>query len=168
MAGVSNARRFSDADKATGLTLLAANQGNIKRTARELDISPVTLRRWRDQDLRGVGGPTEQQKEVAVGDFVEAATRIRNKALVQLEQALDRGDVRPADLNKIMGTLDDKIRLAQGMPTSRVEQQSSLPSKAEMAELMGAAVAGAIEAARSRQNVIQAEVVRELPAPAKR
>lgn len=161
MAGKSNARRFTEADKAAGLTALAANGGNIKRTAGELDISPVTLRRWRDQAKRG-NGPSEELVEAAVDDFVSTATRIRNKALTALEQAIDAGKVRPSELNAIAGTLDDKLTRASGLPTSRVETQPAM-SREEMALAMGAVIQGAIEAARNRQEVIEAEVVPELP-----
>lgn len=38
--------QYTPEEKAQALALLAANAGNIKRTARELRINPITLRAW--------------------------------------------------------------------------------------------------------------------------
>lgn len=101
----------------------------------------------------------------AVTDFVTDATRIRDKALMALEQRIDAGKASAADLNRIMGTLDDKIRLAQGLPTARTESTTPIAADREtLREVMSAAVEGAIRAARTREEVIDAEVVREIPA----
>ena len=163
MAGTSGARRFTEADKAHGLTVLAANDGNIKRTSRDLGVNTATLRRWREQARHG-DGPSEALVIAAVGEFVTDAKRIRNKALMHLEALIDAGKVPPAVLNNIMGTLDDKIRLAQNMPTSRVEQTSAIPDRETLKELMGAAIQGAIEAAEKRHDIIvEAEVVPNRP-----
>ena len=162
MAG-SNRRTFSEADKAAGLVTLAANDGNVKRTARDLGVSTVTVRRWRDQAQHGQG-PSQALVGAATDTFVADATRVRNKAMALIEAKLDKGEGTLSDLNRVYGTATDKINVAKGLPTSRTETVTNEQSREDMARLMAATIAGAIEAARTRSEVIEATVVREIPA----
>lgn len=164
MAGTANARRFTDEDKARVYATLTANGGNVKRTARECDVPPATIRRWRGQWERE-GSPPEEAVQAAAQSFVDDAKRVRNKALVLLEQKINEGDIKPGELNTVIGTLDDKIRLHQGLATSRVERTSTLPPADELRALMSGFVQGAIAAAEQRSaEIVEAEVVEERPA----
>ena len=163
MAGTSNARRFTESDKAAGLVALAANGGNVKRTARELNVNTATMRRWRDQAAHGIGPDTALVVQ-AQGNFVNQATRVRDKALAMIEAKLDAGEGSLVELNRIAGTMDDKARLALGMPNTISASTSPSMSKEDLAAVMTATVAGVIAAAKTRHEVIEATIVRELPA----
>jgi transposase-like protein len=164
MANTGTARRFSDKDKAAVLATLAANGGNLKRTARECNVLPATVRRWRDQARAGQGPPEEAVQE-AVTEFVSAAARVRDLALVSLEQKIREGSLKGSELITTVGVLDDKIRLATGQPTSRTEAASALPPPDALRELMAGVVQGAIAAAERRHGeIVDAEIVREIPA----
>ena len=175
MAGGPNARRFTDEDKARILTVLAANGGNVKRTARECDVLPATIRRWREQDAHGQGPPAEKIA-AAVDSFAADAERLRNTALEKLEALVNSGAVSARELITTIGVLDDKLRLAKGLPNSKVEHKHSLPTGEELATFQAAAldfVQAGIKAAQERHDVIvDAELVEEdaadrpgLPAP---
>lgn len=152
--------QFSDEDKARLYTALAANDWNVKRTARETGFSISTVRRYRDKFQSEP--PSTELVEAAVGDFVADAERIRNLALVQLEAAIVNGEIKPRELVTAIGVLDDKITRARGLPTSRTETVSSFPSREELGELMGGFIVGAIEAAKQRhEEIVDAEIVEE-------
>ncbi len=155
-------RRFTEADKAAVLTALAANDGNVKRTARETGVAPATVRSWRAQAAAGQG-PSEALVLAAVNDFVEDAARVRNKALALLEARISAQEIKSGELVTALGVLDDKVTRAKGLPTSRVENVSALPAPEQLRELMTGFVAGAIAAAEERQaDIVDAEVVEEI------
>jgi transposase-like protein len=166
MAGTSGARRFTNEDKARAYVTLAANEGNIKRTARETDIPPATLRRWRAQWERE-GPPSQEETEQAAGDFVSTMSSVRDKALALLEKRIDSGDINAAQLITAVGVLDDKITRAQGLPDRRVEHPN-LPPPEQIAELLGTAVSKAIQMAENRERELEiiedAEVIERRPA----
>lgn len=135
---------------------MRANGGNVKRTEAECNIPAPTIRRWRTQWEREApaGG------EVAVDEFVSDATRIRDAALVLLEQRIGSGEIKPIELIKVIGTLDDKISRAMGLDVKRVEHSLALPSAEEMEKLMGPyARAGLLAAERRHEEILDAEVV---------
>ena len=45
-------RRYTESQKAEALAILVANEGNIKGTARRLQIPEKTLAGWRDEEPR--------------------------------------------------------------------------------------------------------------------
>jgi len=153
---------YSDEDKAQILATLAANGGNVKRTARETGASPAAIRGWKGKQEQGRGIAPALIDE-AVDAFVEAAARVRNLALERLEEKIRAGDVKASELVTIVGVLDDKVTRAKGLPTSRVETQSALPDAQHLRELMSGFVEGAIRAAEQRHSdIIEAEVVSEI------
>jgi ribosomal protein L10 len=80
-----------------------------------------------------------------------------------LEERIEEGTIKPSELITTIGVLDDKIRLAKGLATSKVEHSSSLPPAAELQAVLAGVVQGAIAAAERRDEVIDAEVVSEIP-----
>lgn len=154
---------FSDEDKARVLATLAANNGNVKRTAAECKVSPAAIRSWRGKQQHGQG-VAQVLVDEAVDQFVEAAARVRNLALEKLEEKVRAGDVKASELVTIVGVLDDKVTRAKGLPTSRVETSAALPDAQHLRELMSGFVEGAIRAAEQRHSdIIEAEVVAEIP-----
>ncbi len=165
MAGTVGAKRLTEADKAQILATLAANDGNVKRTARDLGLTAPTVRRYRDKAVHGEG-PAQELVIAAVGDFVEKAETIRNKAMILLEARIMLGEIKASELITTIGVLDDKIRLAKNLPTSKVEHTSALPDAVALREALGPIVQGAIEAAgRRHDEIVDAEIVEatELP-----
>lgn len=151
--------RYTDKDKAKVFAELSANDGNIKRTARNTGMDPATVRRWRDEWNRN-GLPETVQQEIAVvaGEFLEDAIRIRGKLLRKLEEALD-GDMRATIPQYVtgIGVLSDKIRAYEAIQeTQRVEHKIVLPDQAELKELFSGILVGVVEAARERAAIIEA------------
>lgn len=157
-------RQYTDEDKAAVFTQLTVNKGNVLRTSRETGVPQQTVRDWKKEwETRGVPAPVEEIAEEIAGEFVETALRVRDKALAQIELLIP--DTRASDIQKlatIVGILEDKRRMAEGLATKRTEVTHTLPSPEEMRDLMSGFVSGAVEAARERDAVIiDAEVVEQ-------
>ena len=159
MAGRST---YSPEDKAAVMAVLAANGGNQKRTARETGVPLATLRYWIKHPESAP--PSDEQVQAAVDGFVEGAERIRDAALKKLGDLVTNDQVSARDLITTLGVLDDKITRAKGLPTQRTEHQHALPSREELAGVLGAAITGMIEMAERRDDeIIDGEVVEVAP-----
>jgi transposase-like protein len=151
------ASKYTEQDRARVFVVLTANGGNVKRTARDtgLPISTVGLwkRAWEEQ-----GPPDVNEVEVAAGDFVDSAARVRDKALAELERKIP--DATPSALVATVGMLQDKISLARGLATSRSETVHALPPAEDIAKALSEAFQVAIDSARLRDaEIIDAEVI---------
>lgn len=155
-------RVYSDEDRARAFVALTTNGGNIKRTVRDTGIPESTLRGFiRDWEENGPPADVGKIAEIA-GEFVEDATRVRDKALAELERKIP--DAKPSELVATVGMLSDKINMAKGLATSRSETVHALPPAEDVAQVLGAALQAALVAARERDvEIIDAEVVAELP-----
>jgi hypothetical protein len=157
---VAGRTRYTAEKKAEVYVVLTANAGNTKRTSRETLVPEATIRMWK----KGweVEPPNVEDIIEATGDFVEDAKRVRNKALMEMERKIP--EATPSALVAMVGVLTEKIALAQGLATRKVEVEHTLPSPEEMRDLMQGFVQGAISAAKQRQeDIIDAELV-ALPA----
>lgn len=160
------ARAYTDDDRARAYVYLTANEGNIKRTARETGIPISTLRTWRDE-WEAAGPPDTADVVVVAGEFVQDAERVRNKALLELEKKIPQAT--PSALVATIGMLTDKLNIAQGLATSRHETIHSLPSGEDIKAVLGPVLERAIQAAQMRdEEIIDAEVIdlKALPKPA--
>ena len=156
---------YDDATKAEAYVVLAANEGNIKRTSRDTGVPVSTLRRWRDEWTKKESLPSPEQLDTAVGDFANKAETIRWKALVELERQLTIAN--PADLIKIVGILDDKVTRAHGLADRTVEHRHVLPSAEELHQLVSGFAEATRQAALERaDDIIDAEVVEQADLPA--
>jgi transposase-like protein len=116
-------RTYTDRDMANVYVALRVNNDNIARSARDTGVPESTVRDWRSTWERDGGAP-QNIIEMAAGaatDFVIDATRLRDKALAELERLIDSGEVKPAQLIAAVAVTEDKIRLAKGLATSRSE-----------------------------------------------
>ena len=155
---------YTQEDKARILAVLAANGGNIKRTARETGVPVNTVRRWKTQNAQGAG-PPPAVVAAAVGEFVDEAKEVRGMALSLLKAKLAAGDVDARTAVTIVGILDDKVRLATGMPTNRTEHVNTLPPVEEVRGLLEGYGRALLEGATRRNDeIVEAEVVAEIPA----
>jgi transposase-like protein len=146
------ARTYSDDDRARAYVYLTANEGNLKRTARETNIPISTLRQWRDGWVAD-GPPDTAEVVIIAGEFVADAERVRNKALIEMERKIP--DATPSALVAMVGMLTDKLNIAQGLATSRNETVHKLPSGEEIKAILGPVLQKALAAASTRDDEIQ-------------
>lgn len=157
---------YTDAKKAEVYVVLAANDQNVKRTARETGVPENTVRRWKEF-WRVNGPPRQEEVAVAVEDFVTESEKVRNKALREIERQIDAHELKGAALVTAYGVLTDKIDRAKGLATGKVEHTLTLPSAEEARELMkGFLEAGQQMAARREEEIIEAEIVEQPALPA--
>lgn len=158
--------QYPEAKRAEVFVLLEANDGNVKRTARDTGIPPSTVRKWRDDWAKGVGVPSVDMVKASSGEFVDEATRVRNLALVELERKLP--DASAAHLANIIGTLDDRISRAKGVADKVTEHKITLPSREEIVLALQGLQQQAIEVATMReQEIVEAEVIEMKALPRK-
>jgi transposase-like protein len=151
---------YTETDKAKVYVVLRANDGNVKRTARETGIPENTVRRWRDEFIDRP--PQHELVQVAAGDFVDDASRVRNLALRRIE-VLIPDSTKISELNVTVGVLTDKIDRANGIGQT-VSHEHHLPPADEIREVMQGFVQAAQEMSRAREHeIVDAEVL-ALPA----
>jgi transposase-like protein len=159
---------YDEDAKAHAFMQLEMNEGNVKRTSRDLGIPISTLRRWRDEWERDKNLPAAEALIVATGDFIEDAERVRNLALRKLEAKIANGEGTVAQVATVLGILDDKIARAKGIADRVTEHKFTLPSGEDIAAALQGLQRAAMDAARDRDEVIvEAELVepKALPAP---
>lgn len=159
---------YTDAQKADVFTNLTANDGNVKRTARQTGVPVSTIRRWRDEWEADKNLPSIEDIQKSSGDFVQDAERVRNLALAEMERKLP--NATPAQLATIVGVLDDKIARATGL-AAKVEHEHriALPSAEEITDrLLALQEAARDSASRRDAEIVDVELVEQkaLPAPA--
>lgn len=154
------ARTYTEADRAKVYIVLASNDQNVKRTARETGIPENTVRRWKQLFIQNGPPVIEEDLVRDVGDFLETAEKTRWKAIQVLDQKIP--DAKPSELITIVGVLSDKIDRVKGLAIGRVEHVHALPSPDEIRESLGAALQGVLDAAQQRQHeIIDAEIVEQ-------
>lgn len=155
-------RHYTDEDRAKVKLALDMNDGNIKRTARETGVAISTVRDWKTAwEKGGVPAVIEDALPAVRDEFVETTTRVRDKALRVAEEKLDADRTTAKDAAWIAAVLTDKIRLAQGQPTSRTETSSDGQSREEIRELFAGFVSSIREAAAQRSSQISSSIEEE-------
>lgn len=153
---------YSEADKARVYVVLTANNGNIKRTARETGIPESTVRNFKREFETNPPSPEAVETEITSGDYLGDLETIRGELVVALRKEIPA--MKGKDLAIAYGIVDDKLTRARGLATERTEHVHTLPSPEELA-LAGQMLAqGAIDAARQRQQEMLEANVREQPA----
>lgn len=109
--------------RAQALLTLEANEGNILRTAEQLDVAEATIRTWvaENRDIK------EDSSDLAVAtaeilpetreEFIEELKTVRNKVLRQLHSNIS--DLKARESAVTLGILIDKTELLEGNATSR-------------------------------------------------
>lgn len=111
-------RRYSDDERATALAALAANGGNVERTAAQLAMPRKTLASWAKGERHPEAAQLCQGKKGPMADALDA---IAWKILDSLP-----GKIASAPLAQSMTALGiaiDKARLLRGEPTDITEVQ---------------------------------------------
>lgn len=160
-------QQYTDQVKAAAFATLEVNDGNVKRTARDLGLPISTLRRWRDDWEKDKNIPAAEDLIVATGDFLEDAERVRNLSLRKLEAKILNNEGTVAQVATVLGILDDKIARAKGLADRVTEHKITLPSREDIVAALQGLQQGAIEAAAERDEVIvEAELVEAKALPA--
>jgi transposase-like protein len=125
-------RVYTDEEKAKVLVALEANEGIVKRTARETGVAEQTIRDWKKQAERGaLTAGVQDALPAAASEFATKTERVRDLMLDQLEAKVINDDLNGRDLITGIGVLTDKLRITRGEATSRTEtvQESSTPQE---------------------------------------
>lgn len=153
---------WSDEDKAAAYVVWISNDKNNRRTARNTGLPGSTLRYWvKEWEENGPPEGVLDKLPAAQYEFVQHASSVREQAMKKLEELLPDAEVKQLSaIATVVGIMDDKIRLASGLATKRVENTLTLPSRDEMQELMGSFVSGMVTAAEERAaEVVDAEII---------
>ena len=154
---------YSEQDKARVFLALTANDGNVKRTARETGVPETTVRNFKREFEDNPPSQEIVQQEFETGDYIAELETLRKELAVALRKKIP--DMAGNQLAVSYGIIDDKLTRARGLATSRTEHVHTLPTAEELALAGQMLATGAIEAARKRQEELaQAEVRREQPA----
>lgn len=149
-------RAYSDSDRALVFAELTINDGNIKRTARTLDIPVSTVRYFKQQwEKNGLQDSVQEALPAVVDDFAANAERVRDKLLVALEKAVDSGKITPREIVPALGMLQDKIRAIRGLDSRKVEHTFELPDATEIRALFGGVIQDLVGAAHERAAEIE-------------
>lgn len=135
-------RQYSDNDKAAALAVLAANGGDLRKTARDLSIPYSTIRKWaNDKGINSdvVNEVTSKKKNLA--DSLEEIAQ-------NLVDAMP-GKITAANLQQVatsLGITIDKMQLLRGKPTGIVDDASLTD------DIRAARIAALLDAARARRD----------------
>lgn len=163
---MANRATYTQEDKARVYVVLSANDGNVKRTARETGMPESTVSRWKREFAKEP--PSTELVETAVSDFVGEADDLRMQGLKALKGKLDLLIQNPKDVNvgqvtTMIGILTDKIDRAAGLATSRVEHEHRLNSS-DIREALVGFVQDMQSLSKSREEEIQDAEIIEQPA----
>ena len=150
-------RSYSDSDRARIFAELTINEGNIKRTARNLDVPVSTVRYFKQLwNEEGLSAEVQAALPDVVESFAENAERVRDKLLIALEDFVDKGEITPREIVPALGMLQDKIRAIRGLDnTKKVEHTFELPNTEQVRELFGGVIQELVGAARDRAAEIE-------------
>lgn len=112
-------RRYTDADRASALAALDANEGNIRKTARDTGISASTITGWRDtRTLEGT--EVRAQKKAELADKLED---VAHKLVDALPSKLSEANLQQVATS--LGITIDKLRLLREESTAIEEVRTS-------------------------------------------
>ncbi|GGI87130.1 hypothetical protein [Deinococcus wulumuqiensis] len=117
---------YSDEQREAFLTILEANAGNIKKTARETGVSAPTLREWQAQ---GKIKPSPEKVAEIIEGYLEKAKRVREKLLDRMSEVADT----EKDLFKLSGafkivadaTADEEVNRALANRINAAQAQAT-------------------------------------------
>lgn len=148
-------RTYTDAEKAAAVVALDANNGNVKRTSREVGVAEQTIRDWKKLSERGALSPAVRAAiPAAQDDFADKAERIRSYAMDELETQVLNGELKGAVLITVIGVLTDKLRITRGEVTSRSEVVAKPASPEEIGASVQEYLNRALAAGAERDSVI--------------
>lgn len=138
--------------------VLAANDGNVKRTARETGVPENTVRRWKKEFESDP--PSAELVTDAVNDFAGEAEGVRNLALQRIKELIPSSN-KINDLNNTVGILTDKIDRAKGLDVRRVEHEHKLDPAGIREALSGFVRDMQKMSAEREAEIVEAEIVEQ-------
>jgi len=141
---VSNRTEWDDASKAATYVQWIACDKRIRETSRVTGVPHATVSYWAKQWEKD-GPPEHLDGEIRKNayEFVDHAELIPDAEVKQLSA-----------IATVVGIMDDKIRLAQGLATKRTETVHTLPTREEMKELMSGFADSLVSAAEDRASEV--------------
>jgi len=159
---MNQGRRYSDREKALAYAMLDAS-GNIKRTARELNLHPATLRTWKAKwDKEGIDHKMVEEVQLASADFLDKANAVRQAAIERLYELIPES-TSIKDLTTAIGILSDKVLSIQDRQLSyagmEMEFTPNTPQTqaAEIVQYMEKM----LDEASNRHDIIDSEIVEQ-------
>lgn len=153
-------RTYTPQEQARVALLLKANDGNVKRTARETHMPPMTVRDWKQRwEAEGYPEPIEEVLPAVADDVTGYMDQARSLAVDVVIEKLREGKVSAKDAAWIASVFTEKINLIKGLATGRTETVQIAPVDAkELARELATYVANTVEAARDRhEEIVDAE-----------
>ena len=153
---MSKRTEWTDEDKAAAYVIWISNDKNIRATARQCGIGHTTVAYWVKQ-WEAEGPPERLDDKIRANayEFVHHANSVREQAMKKLEELIPEAEIKQlGTLATVVGIMDDKIRLAQGLATKRTETVHTLPTKEEMKELMSGFADSLVNAAEDRASEV--------------
>lgn len=155
---------WGDEAKAAVYVQWIACDKRIRETSRITGVPHNTVAYWAKQWEKD-GPPETMDVEIRKNayEFVDHANKVRKQAMDKLEQLIPDAEVKQLSaIATVVGIMDDKIRLAQGLATKRTETVHTLPTREEMKELMAGFADSLVASAEDRADetvTIEAESV---------
>jgi len=152
---VAERSKYTDDDRARVYLALSVNEGNVKRSSRDTGVPISTVRLWKKTwEKDGVSQDIQTIAEAQAQVFIQDASRARDLALAQWTAKVEAGEVAARDLMTGIGVLTDKINMAKGLTRNTGPSQPAV-DPAAMRELARGLIAGALDAARERESVVE-------------
>lgn len=115
-------RRYSDDDRANALAALAANGGNVAKTARELGVPAKTVEQWSKGQRHFEAAQMSETKRGPLADRLDEIAWKLADAIYGRSEA----ELKAAPLTQVatsLGITIDKARLLRGEPTNIDERR---------------------------------------------
>lgn len=157
-------RIYTAEDRANVKLALEINKGNIKATHRDTGVPYMTIKSWKDRwEKEGVPATVSDALPLVTAEFVDEAVQVRDGALLKIKELLPQARIQDLrSLATLIGILDDKVRLAQGLATSRSEAVHIHVDPEEIGNQIGSHIRAALESAAQRADeIIDGEVVEQ-------
>jgi transposase-like protein len=160
--------KASDVEVETALTILAANSGNIRRSARQIGMPPSSLKVWKnrfhERYLELVEENVPLVRNAVVEQSIEIATRageLEQEAMEELAKQL--GELSPKDLSNALRN----VSVTKGVSLTHADKYQSPPAQPQenldqaviLKELARLGVVKVIDSTASEEPVQDAEVV---------
>lgn len=110
-------RQFSDKDKAAALAVLDANNGNVFKTAKQLNIGRTTLEGW--SKGRGINHDVPELRQHKKDEISQRLVEIVHKLIDAMPDKIT--DANLQQVSTSIGIAVEKIQLLDGDPTERNE-----------------------------------------------
>lgn len=126
-------RRYSDDDRANALAALAANGGNVNKTAKEIGVPPKTIENWAKGDRHPEAANLGELKKLPMADALEL---VAWKLLGRIDELSDKGPLNQTSVS--FGIAIDKMRLLRNQPTSINQNDLAILSDDELDKRLAA------------------------------